>query len=189
VAVGESTSLNILGMHFDDYPEFRPNLTPRQIFEQGAFGGTYWRKIYSKVTEQNYEDQWKEFPCLIEMVKNNPEKITLLSSEKFSAKNNKYGKKSGTSLIEWESNGWIKSQDPYGWVQWYCRFFYGRRTADDRRQIDRWLNFTGPNGRFKKNLINKIRESGLEYDDPKVSPVIRQGLHQWGYCLTQEDMK
>ena len=27
---------------------FKPNLTPRQIFSMGSFGGTYWREIKHK---------------------------------------------------------------------------------------------------------------------------------------------
>jgi hypothetical protein len=23
----------------------------------------------------------------------------------------------------WEQSGWIVAQDPYGWFQWYCRFY------------------------------------------------------------------
>ena len=41
---------------FKDYPDFQPNLTPRDIFELGSFGGTYWRPIYSSVTGQNYKN-------------------------------------------------------------------------------------------------------------------------------------
>ena len=33
---------------FSDYPDFTPNLTPREIFTLGSFGGTYWRPIKSK---------------------------------------------------------------------------------------------------------------------------------------------
>ena len=40
---------------FPDYPEFRPNLSPREVFKMGSFGGTYWRPIYSSVTEKNTE--------------------------------------------------------------------------------------------------------------------------------------
>ena len=35
-------------LHFKDHPEFTPNLTPRQMFKLGSFGGTYWRPIKSK---------------------------------------------------------------------------------------------------------------------------------------------
>ena len=34
----------------------------------------------------------------------------------------------------------------YGWFQWYCRFFQGRRSEDDERQIQRWLKICGPTG-------------------------------------------
>ena len=34
----------------------------------------------------------------------------------------------------------------YGWFQWYCRFFQGRRSEDDVRQIQRWLKICGPTG-------------------------------------------
>ena len=37
----------------------------------------------------------------------------------------------------------------YGWFQWYCRFFEGRRTDDDARQIKRWLKVCGPSGGVK----------------------------------------
>ena len=30
---------------FKDYPEFQPNLTPREIFKLGSFGGTYWLSL------------------------------------------------------------------------------------------------------------------------------------------------
>ena len=40
-------------IRFKDYPKFTPNLTPRQIFLLGSFGGTYWRPIYSNITKIN----------------------------------------------------------------------------------------------------------------------------------------
>ena len=56
----------------------------------------------------------------------------------------------------WEEKGWIDAQDPYGWFQWYCRFFVGRRTTDDARQIGRGMGVMGPKGRFRNQLIGKI---------------------------------
>jgi hypothetical protein len=43
-------------LRFPDYIDFRPNITPRQMFRLGSFGGTYWRSIYSRVTGKNYKN-------------------------------------------------------------------------------------------------------------------------------------
>ena len=32
----------------------------------------------------------------------------------------------------------INSIDPYGWFHWYFRYWLGRRSLDDERQINRW---------------------------------------------------
>jgi hypothetical protein len=92
-------------------------------------------------------------------------------------------------LIEWENSGWIDKQDPYGWVEWYCNFYAGRRTSDDERQIKRWLSFCGSKGRFKQRLINMIKKQDSTYDDISISPVIRQSMQHWGYQLTEDDLK
>ena len=45
---------------FPDYPQFRPNLTPKEVLQKGSFGGTYFRPIFSRVTQQHYKDEaWK----------------------------------------------------------------------------------------------------------------------------------
>ena len=38
----------------------------------------------------------------------------------------------------------------------------------------------GPNGRFRKRLINMIKKKNTTYDDYTVSPVIRRGVTQLG---------
>merc|ERR1719253_748703 len=35
---------------FEDFPEFKPNLSPQQVIQAGSFGGTYFRDISSAVT-------------------------------------------------------------------------------------------------------------------------------------------
>ena len=169
---------------FDDFPMFTPNLSPKEIFEQGSFGGTYWRPIYSTILGKILSEQHLEFKNLFKGI---DEKI--LSNDLFNRKVNKYQVKSGTTLEFWESKEWIHPIDPYGWVQWYCRFFSGRRCEDDERQIKRWCNFAGPKGRFRRQLITKIINKNTTFEDESVSPVIRQGLHQWAYCLTENDFK
>ena len=69
----------------------------------------------------------------------------------------------------------------------YCRFYLGRRTEDDRRQVDRWKKCAGDKGRWRNNLISKIVRSGCAYDNFAVSPVVRQTLQHWGYKLTKDD--
>ena len=40
---------------------FSPNKTPIEVIKQGAFGGTYFREIYSGINEKWYKSSWKEF--------------------------------------------------------------------------------------------------------------------------------
>jgi hypothetical protein len=127
-------------IEFSDRPDFRPSLTPREMFLTGSFGGTHWRPIYSAVTRKRYTNQHKKEkdnkgkPCFRGI------SDELLCQSVYDKTINKYGVKCGSSLEAWEGSGWIHPQDPYGWVQWYTRFYYGRRTADDDRQIKRWKN-------------------------------------------------
>ena len=41
--------------------DFSPNKTPIEIIKEGAFGGTYFRDIYSNVNKNWYKKSWKEF--------------------------------------------------------------------------------------------------------------------------------
>ena len=44
--------------------EFGPNKKPIKIIQEGAFGGTYFRVIYSGINEKWYRKSWKEFDKL-----------------------------------------------------------------------------------------------------------------------------
>ena len=46
---------------FEDFPKFRPNLTPKEVFQMGSFGGTYYRPIYSTITKKNYKNPHLEY--------------------------------------------------------------------------------------------------------------------------------
>lgn len=171
--------------YFADYPDFNPNLSPSEIFKLGSFGGTYWRPIYSRITNKNYKDQHKKYPKSWWQGLTNKELTQ--SWEDYDVSINKYGKKVGTTLQFWEDKGWIHPSQPYGWIQWYCDFFIGERGEDDRRQIDRWKALAGENGRFRKWLVTQIQKKQGTYDDEKISPAIRQTLQHWGYVLTKSD--
>ena len=40
---------------------FNPNKTPIELIKEVAFGGTYFRNIYSGINEKWYKKSWKEF--------------------------------------------------------------------------------------------------------------------------------
>jgi len=171
---------------FPDFPEFKPNRSPEEVLRAGSFGGTYFRPIKSAVCPgvKFGEEVWKELPSSwIDGL--DPE--TQICSSIYRPAVNKYKVKSGASLEEWEQSGWIKPQDPYGWFQWYCRFFQGRRTEDDPRQVSRWVACAGEHsGRWRNRLCNVVFQMRTTFDDPSASPVIRQTLLHWGYELTRE---
>ena len=79
-----------------------------------------------------YENNWKEF----EELKDIDEKY--YCSDFYDVKLNYCGVEIGTSLRFWENKGWINEIDPYGWFQWHIRYWKGRRSEDDGRQINRW---------------------------------------------------
>ena len=114
--------------------DFTPNVTPIEVIKKGAFGRNYFRDIYPGVNGKWYKKTWKEFDKL----KNIDQKY--YCSHYYDANVKKYSGKCGTSLRFWENKGWINPIDPYGWFQWYFRYWLGRRSLDDKRQIDRWKN-------------------------------------------------
>lgn len=170
---------------FDDYPDFRPNLSPREMFKLGSFGGTYWRPIYSSVVNKHLKNQHLKYPA--SWWKGIPEDHLTRPWDQYDTRINKYGKKVGTTLEFWEEKEWITKYHPYGWVQWYCDFFMGKRSPDDERQVARWKGLAGPNGRFRKWLVTQILKKDGTYNDTSISPSIRQTLQHWAYKLTKGD--
>jgi hypothetical protein len=84
---------------------------------------------------------------------------------------NAFRVKSRQPLSVWRENGWINEQDPRGWFEWYCRFYQGRRSEDDDRQIKRWRAFVRHSAQVKKNGMGRV----------DVRPVQRQALLQWAH--------
>ncbi len=179
---------------FEDYPEFRPNLTPREIFKMGSFGGTYWRPIHSAITGKNHRRAHLKYRSWWVGI---PNDHMVRSYDQYDKKINKYGVRVGTDLEYWEDKHWIVKSHPYGWVQWYCDFYSGKRCADDERQIGRWLRTAGPNSRFRKHLIRlcfdathgKSENMARAVANHKISPKIRQTLQHWAYTLNVRDCK
>ena len=112
--------------------DFGANKTPIEVIKEGAFGGNYFRDIYCGVNGQWHKKSWKVFDKL----KDIDQKYYCSSYYDISV--NKYGVKCGTLLRFWENKGWINEIDPYGWFQWYFRYWLGKRSQDDERQINRW---------------------------------------------------
>ena len=158
---------------------FGANKTTVEIIKERAFGGTYFRYIDSSINGKWYRKSWKEFDEL----KNVDQKYYCLNYYNVSV--NKYGVKCGTSLIFWENKGWIYSVDPYGWLKWYFRYWLGRRSVDDERQINRWKKIAS---RFKGKLVKMIIDANSRFNDHSISPKIRQILFHWGYELTECDL-
>ena len=79
--------------------DFGANKTPSEVIKEGAFGGTYFRDIYSGVNGKWYRKWWKEF----DQLKDIGQKYYCSSYCDISV--NKYGVKCGTSLRFRESKG------------------------------------------------------------------------------------
>jgi hypothetical protein len=106
------------GRNFD--PAFRPDLTPKQMLALGVFGGKYMT------------DCRKEFPA-------DWFRRAKLSPSGRDPAMNYFGVDASQPLSVWRKKGWIYSEDPRGWFQWYCRYYLGRRSlTEDVRQIRRW---------------------------------------------------
>ena len=139
------------GENFDS--EFKPELTPKEMLKLGVFGGKYLNDC-----QQEFPHDWFVDAKLSPEVKD----ISL----------NYFAVDASQSLSEWRRKGWIHPQDPRGWFQWYCRYYMGRRTEDDARQIKRWKAFRRHASAVKKNC---------EVYDFRCRKKQRQALLHWAY--------
>ena len=85
--------------------DFRPNITPVEVIKKGAFGGAYFRDIYSGINGKWYRKSWKAGE-----LKNIDQKYYCSNYYDASVK-------CATSLRFWGNKGWIYSINPYGWFQ------------------------------------------------------------------------
>ena len=158
---------------------FGTNKTPIEVIKEGAFGRIYFRNIYSGINGKWYRKSWKKFDVL----KNIDKKCYCSSCYDIGI--NIYKVRCGTSLQFWENKDWINFIDPYGWFQWYFKYWLGRRSLGDESQIDRWKGIVS---RFKDKLIRMIKDVNGRFDDYSISPKIRQTLLHWGFELVEDDL-
>ena len=134
-------------------PAFTPDLTPKQVLQLGAFGGRYMT------------DCRREFPASwFTRAK--------LCATRHDPKLNYFGVNASQPLSVWRKKGWISGQDPRGWFQWYCRYYMGRRSLDDERQIRRWRQIA--------RHVAQVKQ-GCERNDLSCRRRQRQALLHWAY--------
>jgi len=139
------------GKNFD--PDFKPELTPKEMLRLGVFGGKYMTDC-----EEEFPKDWY--------------KKAKLCPEKHNPELNFFGVNASQPLSVWRKKGWIHPDDPRGWFQWYCRYYMGRRHEDDARQIRRWKAIKRHIAQIKNNCF-----SG-DWDCRKKQ---RQAVLHWGY--------
>ena len=59
--------------------DFGANKRPVDIIREGAFGGTYFRDIYSGVNGKWYKKSWKEFDQLKKLIRSFIVQIVMMS--------------------------------------------------------------------------------------------------------------
>ena len=140
------------GRNFD--PEFRPELTPREMLRLGIFCGKYMT------------DCKKEFPSSWFAG-------ARLATQYRDCELNYFGVDASQPLSEWRRKGWLDPDDPRGWFQWYCRYYLGRRRPEeDARQIKRW--------KAMRRHIRQIQRN-CEPGDLACRRRQRQALLHWAY--------
>lgn len=135
------------------HPDFKPELTPKQMLELGVFGANYFQGEYDELPRSWLEN------AKISKGGHNPEL-------------NYFGVDASQPLELWKKKGWIHPEDPRGWFQWYSRYYMGRRIEDDVRQIKRWKA-------IKRHIVQL--KNACESGDYSCRPKQRQALLHWAY--------
>lgn len=135
------------------HPDFRPELAPKQMLELGVFGGRYMTDCAAEFPADWFAD-------------------ARLCPERHDPGLNFFGVNASQPLSVWRAKGWIATEDPRGWFQWYCRYYLGRRCPDDDRQIRRWLAVR----RHVAQLEKHCRRGDLDCRRRQ-----RQALLHWAY--------
>ncbi|NCN99370.1 hypothetical protein COU62_01890 [Candidatus Pacearchaeota archaeon CG10_big_fil_rev_8_21_14_0_10_35_219] len=141
-----------VGKNFNS--EFKPELSPKQMLKLGVFGGDYFLgKNYKEFPKDWFKNSW-------------------LSPSGKNPEYNYFKISASQPLSAWKKKGWIRKQDPFGWFHWYCRYYLGRRSEDDERQIKRWKAIFRHVAQIKKNCKPKDLKCRLKQ---------RQAVLHWAY--------
>ncbi len=139
---------------FEDEPSFTPSYTPVEMFKMGIFGGGYF-KLETELPGQFIKDMGPLWP----------------QNKKPESSRNFYRITGGASLEWWLEQKLIHPDDPNGWVEWYIKFYYGRRHSDDDRQIKRFRSFVTRH----LGMLRSFQSKG------KDSVKTKQNLLQWAW--------
>lgn len=138
---------------------FTPSYTPKKMLELGVFEGKYIN-VLSGIPKSWYD----------------LDKV-LSKEEEPDPSLNYYGIKSRMPLSHWRDKGWLTKNSPYGWFEWYCHYFLGRRLQqEDEWQIGRWLSFVARHQGQIASHCN-LKDSSCRIKQ-------RQGLLQWAWDST-----
>ncbi len=135
------------------HPDFKPELTPKEMLELGVFGGRYMTDC-----REEFPEEWF--------------KKARLCSKFHDPELNFFEINASKPLSYWRMKDWIYHEDPRGWFQWYCRYYFGRRCEDDERQIKRWKAMVRHIAQVKKNCHSKELTCRKKQ---------RQALLHWAY--------
>jgi len=140
------------------HPDFKPDLTPQEMLKLGVFGGAYFIGVKNLIPNDVPKSWFKDVGLSLDGEKHK--------------ELNYFGVSASQSLSVWKQKGWIHKNDPHGWFEWYCRYYLGRRTVDDERQIKRWEAIRRHIGQIKKHC----RAGRIS-----CRPRQRQALLHWAY--------
>ncbi len=124
-----------IGKNFD--PLFKPELSPQEMLELGVFGGKYMTDCIDEFPRAWFQN-------------------AKLCREFHNPNLNYFEINASQPLSVWRKMGWIYDEDPRGWFQWYCRYYFGRRIPpEDTRQIKRWRAIKRHIIQLQKNCLPK----------------------------------
>lgn len=159
-----------MGEWKSEYPNFQPDLTPAEILKAGVGEGWLLRDCFIEFPREWYLEA-------IEAKKIAPVKPNKIF--------NKYRVLPVEEIANWKeseenrANLLLEQHDPRGFIQWYFRFYIGRRIPMvDRIRINRWIQFKR---KFTKYL------SSCRPGDLNCRPRVKQALLLWAldpekYC-------